>query len=240
MPISNIVSSIINSVSELTSTQIGAVREYLSRSKIIDCEFVKMTVVFSNDVNHITRDFFMSTSYNSHTINGDTYTELGALLNVTGTQRDITSSGYDTGITLTGLDPYWIYVVAGGPASSPVPVKNQSDIPVGYYPIIKGSRVKIYRGFFNDNYELVTSALRYTGIVTSYSIQENRETGYDALNDTYTISIQCSAYKQVLQNRMSGRKTNTTSWKNVYSTDTSMDRVSGLEGKKFDFGKKPK
>jgi hypothetical protein len=238
MPIS--LPSIIDSIKGLLPAQQEAIQSYLQRTNIIDAEFVKLTVNFTNGSTIISRNFNFSTSYRSHVVNGETYSELGALVNITGTQRDISSSGYDTGITLTGLDPYWIYVVAGAPATTEIPVTNQLPIPVGYYPLIKGSKAYIYRGFFDDNYNLVTSALRYTGIITSYTIAENRDTDFDALDDTYTINLQCSAYRQVLENRIAGRKTNSTSWKYVNAADTSMDRVSGLEGKKFDFGKDPK
>lgn len=216
------------------STSISAVQ---NTNSIKDAEFVELTVSFTNGTASINRTFYFSTSYKKETIGGNLYGELGPLLGITTTQRDISSTGYDTAISITGMDPYWIYVVAGSPATTAIPVTGQADIPIGYYPLIKGSKLTIRRGFYDDTYTLTSTVLRYTGIITSYSINEERDSGYDAINDTYTISLQCSNYKQVLENRISGRKTNSTSWKQKYPNDTSMDRVSGLEGKQFDFGK---
>lgn len=218
------------------STNIPAVQ---NTSQIRDAEFVKLSIVFTNGSAQTTRYYYFSTSYKPETIGGNTYAELGALLGISAHQRDITSSGYDTSVMVTGLDPMYIYLVAGGPASVPIPVSGQADIPVGYYPLIKGSQLEIRRGFYDSNFMLSSTALRYTGIITSYVIEENRDNDIEALNDTYAISLQCSAYRQVLENRIAGRKTNSTSWKYWYPTDTSMDRVAGLEGKQFDFGKDP-
>lgn len=205
--------------------------------RIASAEFVSLLVTFTNGTTQIQRSLHFSSSYKPETISGITYRDLGALMAVGTHQRDITSTNYDTAIGITGIDPYYIYWVAGGPATAPVPVPGQADIPIGYYPMIKGSTVTITRGFYNDNYILTGNALRFTGIVTSYSIQEQRDSDIAALNDTYTIALQCSSYLTVLENRVAGRKTNSVSWKYFNPSDTSMDRVAGLENKQFDFGK---
>lgn len=205
-------------------------------------EFVKLDITFTNNVNKIQRSLFFSNSYRAETIGGNTYTELGALLAIGSTQRDINATGYDTNIGLTGLDSRFIYFIAGGPATQPVPVTNQADIPIGYYPIIKGSIISITRGFYDSNYVLTSSVLRYTGLVTSYVIKEERNN--DEYEDMYTISLQCSAYRRLLENRVSGRKTNQKTWEYwslklnpTLPLDTSMNRVAGLQDIKFDFGK---
>ena len=207
-------------------------------NNIRDAEFVKLTVTFTRDNavvgDQITRSFYFSSAYKPESIGGETYSELGALLGISSSQRDLTASSADTTVTLSGVDPLWIYIVAGAPASSPIPVTGQADIPVGYYPIIKGSRLEIRRGFYDTNYNLSSNALRYTGIITSYSVAEERT----ELIDTYSVVLQCSAYRTVLENRVSGRKTNSVSWKKWYPNDTSMDRVAGLQNKLFDFGKR--
>lgn len=218
------------------STSIPAVQ---NTSSIKDAEFVKLTIDFTNGTTSISRSLFFSSSYKVETIGGNNYNDLGGLLAISAYQRDISSSGFDTSVTLTGLDPTYIYFVAGGPASSPIPVSGQSDIPVGYYPLIKGSKVEIRRGFYDNNFNMTSSVLRYTGIITSYVIQEERDNTFEALNDTYTISLQSSAYRQILENRIAGRKTNQQSMQYWFPTDTSMNSVAGLEGKQFDFGKNP-
>ncbi len=211
--------------------------QVVNTNTIRDAEFVSIDVVFTNGTQQTTRSLYFSTSYKVETISGNDYIDLQGLLSISGHQRTITSSGYDTSITLSGLSEDYIYWVAGGPAQTAIAVTNQADIPVGYYPVIKGSKIKIYRGFYNSSYALTSTVLRYTGIITSYSIAEERDSGFDALNDTYTIVLQSSSYKQVLENRVAGRKTNPKSWNYFYPDDTSMNRVPGLENKKFDFGK---
>jgi hypothetical protein len=103
---------------------------------------------------------------------------------------------------------------------------------------IRGSIIEVIRGFYNANYVLTSVAQRFTGIITSYNITEERQ----ELVDNFTITLNASSYKNVLQNRVAGRKTNGESWKSfpVSATDTSMDNVYSLSDQYFDFGAKPK
>jgi hypothetical protein len=45
--------------------------------------------------------------------------------------------------------------------------------------------------------------------------------------------------RRVLENRLSGVKTNQNSWQFIYSGDTSMNRVAQIANTYFDFGKPP-
>jgi hypothetical protein len=45
--------------------------------------------------------------------------------------------------------------------------------------------------------------------------------------------------RRVLENRLSGVKTNQNSWQFIYSGDTSMNRVAQITNTYFDFGKPP-
>jgi hypothetical protein len=45
--------------------------------------------------------------------------------------------------------------------------------------------------------------------------------------------------RRVLENRLSGVKTNQNSWQFIYSGDTSMNRVAQIANTYFDFGKAP-
>ena len=85
---------------------------------------------------------------------------------------------------------------------------------------------------------MTSVAQRFTGIITSYNITEERQ----ELVDNFTITLNASSYKTVLQNRVAGRKTNGESWKSfpISATDTSMDNVYSLSDQYFDFGVKPK
>lgn len=190
--------------------------EVQNTSQINSAEFVKLTVYndFSNTANTSTYTF--SSAYKSEVINGTTYLPLGGLLAVGAQNRDLRVTAGDTTISLSGVSGNNIAIVLGTK--------------------VRGSEVEVYRGFYNNNQTLGNTYLRFTGIVTSYGITEDRE-GND---DNFTVSISASSYKTVLQNRIAGRKTNEESWKFFDSTDTSMDRVYSIAGVDFDFGQEPK
>ena len=77
---------------------------------------------------------------------------------------------------------------------------------------------------------------RFTGIVTTYAISEERE----GQEDNFTVSVGAASYKTVLENRIAGRKTNKESWQFFDPTDTSMNQVYAISGVQFDFGQDPK
>lgn len=197
-----------------------SVNAELLKSRITNAEFIRIDIPGAEG-----SPFFFSNSYRRETITDPvggttatsvaTYTALGGLVGVSGHQRDLSVTSYDTSITLVGVDQ----------------TKLGEIIDIG----IKGARIQIYRGFYNEAGNLVdTPKLRYTGIVTSYSLNEERVETVDA----FTLQINCSSYKTVLENRVSGRYTNSRSWKYYNAADTSMDRVASLNNAKFDFGKK--
>jgi len=178
-------------------------------------EFVKLTIYneYANIAN--TTVYTFSSSYQSETIANTVYTPLGGLLGVGIQQRDIRVTSADTSLSLSGIDGNNMAVVLGTK--------------------IRGSKVEIIRGFYDNNYVLSNTAQRFTGIVTNYNITEERQ-GQD---DNFTITLNASSFRYVLENRIAGRKTNSDSWKEFNPTDTSMDRVPSLADKKFDFGKTP-
>lgn len=159
-----------------------------------------------------------SSAYTNETIDGNVYTPLGGLLNVGVQQRSIRVTNADTSIAISGVSGNNIYEV----------LESQGQV--------RGSKVKIYRGFYNNNMVLSNAVLRFTGIVTNYGISEEREERID----NYTITLDCSSYKTVLENRVAGRKTNKESWQFFDSTDSSMNNISSLAGFSFDFGVDPK
>ena len=195
-----------------------SITQVQNKGVIRDAEFVRLDVPGAADT-----PYFFSSSYRKETITDpvggttavstSTYTPLGALMAVSGNQRDLTVTSHDTSITLAGIDP----------------TKLGQILDVG----LKGSRIQIYRGFYNSNYELDgTPVLRYTGIVTSYGLNEDVTEGYD----TFTLTLNCSSYKVVLENRMSGRYTNDKSWQNYTDGDTSMSNVANVSRANFQFG----
>jgi hypothetical protein len=183
--------------------------------KISSAEFVKLTVF--NDVSNISdvTVYTFSSAYKPEVINGQTYLPLGGLLAVGSQNRDLKVTAGDTSIALSGISGNNIALVLGTK--------------------VRGSEIEVTRGFYNENGILGNSYLRFTGIVTSYSINEDREEQID----NFTVSIAASSYRTVLENRIAGRKTNESSWKFYNSTDTSMDRVYSISNIQFDFGKDP-
>ena len=190
--------------------------EVQDTSQINSAEFVKLTIYndFSNTANTSTYTF--SSAYKLEVIGGTTYLPLGGLLQVGAQNRDLRVTAGDTSISLSGVSGNNIAIVLGTK--------------------IRGSEVEVYRGFYNNNQILGNTYLRFTGIVTSYGITEDRA----GQEDNFTVAISASSYKTVLQNRIAGRKTNEESWKFFNSTDTSMDRVYSIAGVDFDFGQEPK
>jgi len=185
-------------------------------TSITNAEFVKLTIFneYGNTANTTVLTF--SSSYQDETIDGVNYTPLGGLLAVGAQNRNLRVTSGDTTIALSGIDGNNIFNVLATK--------------------IRGSEVEILRGFYNNNMVLTNVYPRFTGIITTYAISEDRE-GQD---DNFTVSVGASSYKTVLENRISGRKTNKESWQFFNSTDVSMNQVYAISGVQFDFGQDPK
>jgi hypothetical protein len=184
---------------------------------VINAEFVKLTIY--NEASNIanTSVYTFSSAYQEEEIDGQFYTPLGGLLAVGVQQRDLRTTSADTSITLSGIDGNNIYIALGTK--------------------IKGSKLEIIRGFYNNNYVLSNTAPRFTGIITSYNIAEDLALVEDT--DNFTITVNASSFKNVLENRIAGRKTNPASWQVFNSTDSSMNNIYSISDQNFDFGKAP-
>lgn len=194
-------------------TTINAVTGY----QINHAEFVRLTVGTAATV------YTFCNAAAPITVSGITFANLGALLNVGDVQRDIKATSDDMTIALTGID------------SSNIALILSSDI--------KGSLVEVWRGFFDSNNQIITTPTtqffkRYQGIINSVSITEDFNT--EARTRIATCSISCSSMRRVLENRLSGVKTNQNNWQFIYAGDTSMNRVSEISNTFFDFGSPPK
>lgn len=157
------------------------------------------------------------------TVNGITFTALNALLSVGDVQRDIKSTSDDMTITLTGIDPTYVALILSSN--------------------IKGSLVEVWRGFFDSNNQIITTPTtqffkRYQGIINNVSISENWNE--QLRQRVATCSISSSSMRRVLENRVSGLKTNKVNWQAFYPGDASMDRVAEISNTYFDFGQPPK
>jgi len=192
------------------------ITEVANTGSIRSAEFVKLTILnFSTATSTTsTQDVYISTSYKSEVIAGNTYTPAISVMSIGQQQRDINVTSFDTAIGFTNLDGESIPLVLG----------NQ----------IRGSKVEIRRGFYDTNGVLQNTYLRFTGVVTSYNITENRQDR----DDNFDIVLACSSFRTVLENNRGGRRTNGDTWPNDSSlgTDTSMDNVAALNGAYFDFG----
>jgi hypothetical protein len=186
-------------------------------SQINHAEFVKLTVGTAATV------YTFCNAAAPITVGGITFSNLGALLSVGDVQRDIKATSDDMTIALTGIDPTNVALILS------------SDI--------KGSLVEVWRGFFDSNNQIITTPTtqffkRYQGIINSVSITEDFNS--EARTRIATCSISCSSMRRVLENRLSGVKTNQNNWQFIYAGDTSMNRVSEISNTFFDFGSPPK
>lgn len=156
------------------------------------------------------------------TVSGITFEGLGGYLGIGDIKRNIKATSNDLVLSLTGIDPDNIAIVLGQE--------------------IKGSVIEVWRGFLDDNNQIITTPTiqffkRYQGIVNQTSIQE--EFNEEARQRIATCVISSTSMRAVLDARIAGIKTNKQSWKSFYPTDTSMDRVAIIASTYFDFGKPP-
>jgi len=185
-------------------------------SQINHAEFVKLTVGNAATV------YTFCNAAAPITVGGITFANLGALLNVGDVQRDIKATSDDMTIALTGIDPTNVGIILGND--------------------IKGSLVEVWRGFFDSNNQIITTPTtqffkRYQGIINSVSVTEDFNS--EARTRIATCSISCSSMRRILENRLSGVKTNQNNWQFIYAGDTSMNRVSEISNTYFDFGSPP-
>ena len=185
-------------------------------SQINHAEFVKLTVGNAATV------YTFCNAAAPITVSGITFSNLGALLSVGDVQRDIKATSDDMTIALTGIDPTNVGII----------LSND----------IKGSLVEVWRGFFDSNNQIITTPTtqffkRYQGIINSVSITEDFNS--EARTRIATCSISCSSMRRILDNRLSGVKTNKNNWQFIYAGDTSMNRVAEISNQYFDFGSPP-
>lgn len=188
-----------------------------------------ITAVQDNNISHalfIDLDldgnvYYISNAYKPITVNGNTYTELGAFLGINEIRDDLKTTGGDLAIALTGI-----------PSN-----ENYVDIMLSYP--IKGGNVVVRRGFFDTNtLEPISGQVfeRYRGIITNFSIDETENFLEGDL--VYTITVTCANINTLLNNKISGQRTNSSDRNRFYPGDISFDRTSVIANTGFDFGKK--
>lgn len=177
-------------------------------------EFVRLTLP--------TATYTFCNAASDITVDSITFEGLGSYLGVGDIKRNVKATSNDLLLSLTGIDP--------------------NNIALVLSQDIKGSELEVWRGFLDDNNQIITTPTqqffkRYQGIVNQVSIQEEFNT--EARQRLATCVISSTSMRAVLDARISGIKTNKQSWQNFYPNDTSMNRVSIIASTYFDFGKAP-
>lgn len=190
----------------------------LSSASIRHAEFIRMQV---GKPGAITAYTFCNAAA-SITVSGISFTGMGSLLGLSEIQQDMKNTSADLSVTLTGI------------ASANIAILLGADI--------KGSTVEVWRGFLDTNNQIITSPStqffkRYSGIINSASISEQWDDR--ARQRVATCTVSCCSMRRVLENLVSGMKTNDNSWKFKYPGDASMSRVAAISNTYFDFGKPP-
>ncbi len=183
----------------------------LNSANITHGEFVKLTTS--------TTTYTFCNAAAAITVGGNTFSGLGSLLSVGAVNREIKATSIDMVIGLIGIDPTNVNLVLSSN--------------------IKGSTIEIWRGFFDSNYQIITSPStqffkRYQGIVSNISLTEDWND--NVRSRTVTASISCTSFRAILENKINGIRTNLNSWQQQYASDASMSRVAAISGQYFDFG----
>ena len=147
------------------------------------------------------------------------YSAAGVLLSISEGVNELRASAVETSIGLSGI-----------PIEYAVVVQAQR---------IKGSRVDVYRVFTDPETDQVLAitgnpVFMFRGIVGNYGFSEE----YNEFTDQsgLIINLSCTSLVDMLNTKISGRRTNPESQRQFYPSDTSFDRVVDLIGRPFDFG----
>lgn len=159
---------------------------------------------------------YLSDYHTDVTIGGNLYTNLGTFLGVTAPTSELKASRSQIVVSLSGI-----------PTGAVTNILTQE---------IKGSSVQLFRGFFNPTTHALLDlspssnpVSQFKGIVTNYAVSDE----YDNIDGTATttISLTCNSMVEVLEKKVSGRRTNSNDF-----ADKSMDRVRALATSNFNFG----
>jgi hypothetical protein len=152
--------------------------------------------------------------HKEYDIDGTTYQGLGELLSITDTTDELRASVKDITIAISGI-----------------PSGNVAEILDNK---IKGSSITITRGFFNPDTGALLAisgnpAGKFYGVVSNYDISDDLTLG--AGEGDITITLTATSVVEILNNKISGRRTNAADFPNG-----DMDRVSALAKSNFNFG----
>jgi hypothetical protein len=152
--------------------------------------------------------------HKNFTIDSTVYEGLGQLLTVSNSTDSLRADPSEITVSISGI-----------PSANVPDVLNNR---------IKGSRVKIYRGFFNvTTGELLSivgnPAGKFQGVVSNYDITDDLAMGSDTGSVVLTLTV--TSVVELLSNKTVGRRTNPADFPNG-----DMNRVPALAKSNFNFG----
>lgn len=183
----------------------------------IECPYYKT----SESDSPVSHNFLFSDRLDPYTLSGDTYSGIGRLMSITTSGSEIRTTSSEMTISVSG-----------------VPNSSLAEL---IHSRIKGSKVTVKRAVFNSaTGELISVSgnpmNRFIGFVNNIALDE--EFDIENRQSSNTVVLTCSSIVDILDQKISGRKTNSASMKKYFVSDVSMDRVTTLESSYFDFGAK--
>lgn len=175
------------------------------------------------DITVNTTTYYLSNAYSPISYAGNTYTQLGNFISMSEIQDDLKVTNNQISISLSGIPPD-----DGSPNYMTLVLTSN----------VKGSRVTIYRAFFDASsgyYDAQQVYLRFQGYISNYALNENWDQDNKLVSNT--ISIQCASVHAILEKKYTGRRTNDQDQNLFYPGDSGMYRVKSLADSQFDFGK---
>lgn len=135
--------------------------------------------------------YYISNCWKAITYNGNTYQALAGFLNVSEIQSNISNANDELQVSLSAIPANYIAATVGTQ--------------------IKGGEINIYRVFFDyRTQEVITGEIykRFAGIISNFAVQEDINTLASIPEVNHTITITASSIMGVLENMVSGRRTN--------------------------------
>ena len=181
-------------------------------SQVEDTNYVQHCLLVALQLDDV--NYYLSTNRRPLTFGGRVFNALGWLLQVSEIQSDLKTNNADLNIALSGVPEDLISTVLTAP--------------------IKGGQVSVARAFQKGGN--LQAYPRYYGIITNFAIEEQDD--YLARDRTYTVTITCANINTLMENTVSGQRTNGSDRKKYFPGDISFDRCKDLQNVNFDFGKK--
>ena len=137
------------------------------------CLLIDLSV--GNPGSNVNQEFYISNAWKAITYNGNSYSELGGLLNVGDFREDIKTTNGDLSISLSGI---------------PTNILGVPDLIDYVGSRTKGGEVTVYRAFFDEDYAVSNVYERFSGTITNFAVSEDEDLFEDQL--TVTIDITCA------------------------------------------------